>query len=250
MRLRGATLFAFAGCLLVASSVALPADSKSSGAVPLRVVTSRTPPVRAPFVRTSGRLPLVISKRVSVDAANAALYGAVVADERRYAVQLRRDRAQLHTSSRGVYRTDVDRRYLSASSTVVSGLLTATREAFSGQHGGDGWLGVTVMVDTGTRVRIGDLFADPTRGIPVLANAWRNRIRSSDAAPCLRIYSRAYTPTAAHFRDFAFTPNGLAVGMAEIEACYRLVAVVSYSTLRPFLSTLGAHAVASVRKPA
>ncbi len=189
-----------------------------------------------------------MSSEVSVVAANTALTRAVVADEHRYADQLRRERAQLPTTDRGIYRTGVDRRYLSASSTVVSALLTATREAFPGQHGGDGWLGVTVMVDTGTRVRIGDLFSNQ-RGISALATAWRARIQASDAAPCLHIYRSAYTATAAHYHDFALTPHGLAVGVPEIEACYRLVAVIPYSTLRPYLSNLGARLVTSARRP-
>jgi hypothetical protein len=217
--------------------------------IPLRVVSSRTPPVHAPRVHTTGRFPQVRSSEVSVSAANRALAEAVVADEHRYANRLRQDRAHLPTTDRGVYRTGVDRRYLSASSTVISALLTATREAFPGQHGGDGWLGVTVMVDTGTRVRIGDLFSNPSRGISALATAWKARIEASDAAPCLRIYRSAYTATAAHYHDFALTRDGLAVGAPEIEACYRLVAVVPYSTLRPYLSNFGARLVTSARRP-
>jgi hypothetical protein len=105
------------------------------------------------------------------------------------------------------------------------------------------------MVDTGTRVRIGDLFSNQSRGISALATAWKARIEASDAAPCLRIYRSAYTATAAHYHDFALTAHGLAVGVPEIEACYRLVAVIAYSTLRPYLSTLGARLVTNARRP-
>jgi hypothetical protein len=118
----------------------------------------------------------------------------------------------------------------------VSALLPATREAFPGQPGGDGWLGLTVEVPTGRRVEISNLFGNPDRGVRALAAAWKERIRRTEGRACLRIYAVAYTPTVAHYRNFALTPHGIAVGSTEIAACYRLVATVPYTTLRPYFS--------------
>jgi len=180
---------------------------------------------------------------------NAVLRSAIVADQRRYAPEARREHAHLPSTDRGLYRTAIDRRYVSASTGVVSALLPVTEEAFRGQHNGDGWLGMTVLVPSGRRVAITDLFAKPNQGIRVLAAAWKARIRQTDARTCLHIYAADYAPTAANYRSFALTPAGIAVGSWEVEACYRLVATVPYSTLRPYLSQLGAAVVAAVRQP-
>jgi hypothetical protein len=180
---------------------------------------------------------------------DAALRAAVLADQRSYAPYARREKPQTTYREPGVYRTAVDRRYVSASTVVVSALMPATREVFPGQHNGDGWLAVTVRVPSGRRVTIGDLFARRDRGLRALAAAWKARIRRTGGAPCLRAYPEAYVPTTRNYEELALTPRGIAVGSSEIEACYRLVATVPYRRLRPYLSELGTALVAGVRPP-
>jgi hypothetical protein len=184
-----------------------------------------------------------------LETVNAALRGELLSDQHEYARRARKEKVRLPFTDRGVYKTGIDGRYLSASSVVVSALLPVTRELFPGQHGGDGWLGMTVRVPSGRRVELTDLFTRPDRGIRVLAAAWKARVGRTDARPCLRAYAPAYTATAANYRAFALLPRGIAVGAKEVEACYRLVEIVPYATLRPYLSKLGSTLIAGVRRP-
>lgn len=245
MRLALTLLFALA-VLAAGCRHADEAKARASPvARPLRLVEAATPPFRVPRFRTSGMYAEVAGAR-NLQAVNAALRAAVLADQRAYAPYARRERPKVaHYPEPGVYRTSVDRRLASASTVVVSVLMPATREIFPGQPGGDHWLGVTVEVPSGRRVRIVDLFADRRRGLGVLARAWKRRVQP----PCPRAYASAFTPTSEHYGQFALTPRGLAVGSREVGACYRLVATVPYSVLRPHLNELGLRLVAGVRRP-
>jgi hypothetical protein len=213
------------------------------------VVEIRTPTLQVPRYDTSGTYPQVTGGGLDLRSVNAALRAAVVADQSRYARYARREKPRTAPTARGVFRTTVDRRYLSASSVVVSALLPLTRELFPGQHEGDGWLAMTVGVPSGGRVAISDLFANPGRGLRALAEAWKAKIRHTGGRSCLRIYPGQYRATFANYRNFALTPGGLAVGSWEIAACYRLVATVPYRLLLPYLSKLGSRLVAGVRAP-
>lgn len=215
----------------------------------LAIVQARTPRLRVPRYDTSGTYPQVTGGSMDLHAVNAALRGAVLADQRVFAPYARSEKPKVAYPDHGVYRTGADRKYVSASTVVVSALIPLTREVFPGQPGGDGWLGITVRVPSGTRVTITDLFADPGQGLRALATAWKARIRRTPGRPCLRIYSSDYRPTAEHYRAFALTPAGIAVGSREVAACYRLVATVPYPVLQPFLSKLGSTLVAGVRRP-
>jgi hypothetical protein len=184
-----------------------------------------------------------------LEAVNAALRGELLSDQHEYARRARKEKARLPSTDRGVYKTGIERRYLSASSVVVSALLPVTREVFPGQHGGDGWLGMTVHIPSGRRVEITDLFTRPAEAIRVLAAAWKARVGRTDARPCLRAYAPDYTPTVAHYRAFALLPRGIAVGANEVEACYRLVEIVPYTTVRTYLSKFGSMLITGVRRP-
>lgn len=216
----------------------------------LVVVRAPTPPLRVARFDTSGTYPQVSGPGDGLRRVNAALRGAVLADQRTYAAYARREKPKIQYKAHGVYRTVVDRRLLSASTVVVTTLMPTTRELFPGQHGGDGWLGITVRVPSGTRVTIRDLFRNPNRGLRVLAGAWKARIRQGPGGPCLRIYSDVYEATAENYGAFALTARGIAVGSPEVEACYRLVATVPYRVLQSYLSDLGARLVDGVRAPA
>jgi hypothetical protein len=225
-------------------------DAGRSGTVSaLTVVEARTPPLPVPQFATSGTYPEVTGAGVDLRAVNAALRAAVLADQRAYAPYARREKPGVVYRERGVYRTAVDRRYVSASTVVVSALLPLTRELFPGQHEGDGWLAITVRVPSGRRVTNSDLFTNPGRGLRALAAAWKAKIRRTPGRPCLRTYPSQYRPTVANYRAFALTPSGIAVGSWEIAACYRLVATVPYRVLQPYLSELGSALIAGVRPP-
>jgi len=147
--------------LFFASAAAVCVTSALGGAfsgtaaapvVPLTVVPARTPPLPLRGYDTSGIYPQVRGEAV-LEAVNASLRRELVADQRRYASKAGKNRRGLPPDNRGVYSTAIDRGYLSASSVVVSALLPATREAFPGQHGGDGWLGITVQAPLGSSRR-------------------------------------------------------------------------------------------------
>jgi hypothetical protein len=216
---------------------------------PLRVTAARTPPVAVNRIQTVGVYPHVAGVRYDLRATNASLDAILRADQRRFAKTARREQRGLPTRDRGLYRTAIDGRYLSASSVVVSALLPVTGEVFPGQPGGDGWLGMTVRVSSGKAVRLSAIFAEPSRGLNALAAAWRAQIRATDAAPCLRLYARIYSATVPNYRAFALTRHGIAVGTPEAGACNRLVATVPYAEIVQYFNPLGRTLVAGVRAP-
>ena len=215
----------------------------------LAVVEARTPRLKVPRYDTSGTYPQVGGGSLDLRAVNRALRAAVLADQRAYAAYARREKPRVADRERGVYKTAIDRRYVSASTVVVSALIPLTAELFPGQHNGDGWLGMTIRVPSGKRATITDVFANPGQGIKVLATAWKARIRQSGGGRCLRVYPESYKPTVNNYRAFALAPSGIAVGSWEVAACYRLVAIVPYRVLEPYLSKLGSTLVAGVRRP-
>jgi hypothetical protein len=231
--------------LWAACSPASAATTVSS----LTIIEAPTPPLQVPGYDTSGSYIQVRGGGLDLRAVNRALRRVVLADQRAYAPYAREERSRTVYEENGVYRTAVDRRYVSASTVVVSALMPLTREVFPGQHEGDGWLAMNVRVPSGSRVGIRELFASPGRGLRALAAAWKAEIRRTRGRRCLRIYPNQYRASAANYRRFALTPSGVAVGSWEIAACYRLVATVPYGRLRPYLSRLGATLVAGVRAP-
>jgi hypothetical protein len=106
-------------------------------------------------------------------------------------------------------------------------------------------------VPSGAPVRITDLFAAPSRALPVLARAWKAQVRRTQPQMwrCVKVIPSAYRPTARNYRLFALTPRGLVVGFWQAPACNRLQATVPYAALRPYLSRLGARLIAGVRAP-
>ncbi len=227
-----------------------PATASAAATVSaLTVVEARTPPLHVSGYDTSGSYIQVRGDGLDLRAVNKALRGVVLADQRAYAPYAREERSRTVYEEHGVYRTAVDRRYVSASTVMVSALMPLTREVFPGQHEGDGWLAMNVRVPSGRRVGIRELFASPARGLRALAAAWKEEIRRTRGRRCLRTYPNQYRASVANYRTFALTPRGIAVGSWEIAACYRLVATVPYGRMRPYLSTLGATLAAGVRAP-
>jgi len=230
---------------LARSQALRPVDQAAS---PLTLISVPTPPFRVTRYDTSGSIPQVRGGDVDLRRVNAALRGAVLADQRAFAPEARRGAIGAAKWYRGVYRTSVDRGLLSASDLVVSALMPAM-EQYPGGSLGKGWLAVTVRVPSAEPVTITSLFANPPTGLRVLATAWTTLFRrtSPQAWPCIQLHRSDYRPTATNYRYFALTPRGLAIGFWQEEACNRLYATVPYSTLRPYLSKLGSTLVAGVR---
>jgi len=205
---------------------------------------------------TSGTYAQVRGGSIDLRVVNAALRKAVIADQRAYTPYARKEREALDGPNgpswahrlRGVYRTYVDRRLVSASTVVVSALLPAVHQVFRGQPASNSWLSITVHVPSGQPVAISDLFADPARGLGVLGTAWRAELRRR-YSKCADIYLSLYRTDATYFRQFALTAAGLAAGVGQMSICPRFAATVRYSVLRPYLSKLGARLIAGVRKP-
>jgi hypothetical protein len=108
---------------------------------------------------------------------------------------------------------------------------------------------VTVRVPSGRRVTIGELFTDPSRGVSVLAQAWRRGVPRAQRRCVDAGFFGPWPPTPRYFRAFALTPNGLAVGVATSGACSTTHATVPYAVLRPYLSKRGAQLIRGVRQP-
>jgi hypothetical protein len=223
-------------------------------AEPLKVIKALTPPFRVRGYRTSGAYPQVRGAVVDLTAVNAALRGAVAADQRDYLAYARRARTQVEGPNgpsylrAGVYRTTLDRRLVSASTVVVSALIPRTRNVIRGEGGGDGWISTTVHVPSAEGVSIRDLFADPAHGLRVFGSAWRKAL-GRQGMHCADTYPELYAPSSRNYRNFALTPTGLAVGVNETGACGAWHATVPYVLLRPHLSAVGKDLVAGVRKP-
>jgi hypothetical protein len=137
---------------------------------------------------------------------------------------------------------------LSASSVVVSALLPALELNFCGNEG-QGWVSVTVLVPSGRPVSLLDLFAQPSRDLRTLADAWKSQFRKSDPneSGVVKLYPEFFGAKAISRAYFALTPHGLAVGFWQVGPTARLKAVVPYTVLQPHLSKLGKTLVAGVR---
>ena len=213
---------------------------------PLRLAVAPTPPLPVPRYDTSGTYPHVHGSAPTT-AVNQALRQAVLDEQRRYAPSARRA-VRVSRLYRGVFQTSVVREYVSASTSVVSALLPL-RELYPGGNDGDGWIAVTVRVPSGDPVTLGQLFTDPSVALPALAGAWLGRLTDGERTHCVVNYLDDYTPTLSHYRNYALTPAGIAVGFWQEPACERLAAIVPYSAIRHYLSPFGHRLIGTVRAP-
>jgi len=219
------------------------------GIAPLVVVEAPTPPLNVPRYDTSGVFPQVRSADgTDLRTANAALQDAILDDQRGYAVSARRYSRVAAPRYRGRYTTAIDRRLISASTVVVSVLLPHTA-LYPGGSDAKGWIATTVLVSSGKSVALTDLFANPPRGLAVLAKAWKAQVARTPNAPCLRAYASLFAPKVRNYRLFALTPSGLAVGVWEVGPCSGLLAIVPYRVLRAHWSPTGRRLIAAVRTP-
>jgi CARDB len=205
----------------------------SSSASPLKIVEAPTPSPRPVRDRTRGTYPQVEGKNIDLWAVNAALRKAFIPTK---------------TRAKERYSTSFDPRLASASTVVVSALLTAWSQTdpYRASHA---WLSATLRVPSGEPVTISELFADPSRGLRALGNSWRKKLRRGWQGCVARDYVDNYAPGATFFREFALTPSGLAAGVNIDGACTGLIATVPYGVLRPYLSKFGTTLIAGVRRP-
>ena len=236
----------------------------------LLVVASRIPPLPAPNYRTSGTFPQVASARINVKGVNAGLRRALVAAQRDYVSQAVREaqsrmpelfeRGYRYT---GIYQTSIDRRLLSASTVVVSALIPTLR-LLPGGNDGSTWMSVTVQVPSGSKVGLLDLFTERARGFRALAAAVRRKVVTTNSCigPSItsrivpsvgRLNAQGFAPKLRNYRYFALTARGLAVGLPNGQvggpSCGRVLAIVPYGVLRPYLSPLGRKLILGVRRP-
>ena len=215
---------------------------------PLTVREAPTPHLRVPRYDTSGSIPRV-SATGDLRKVNAALHEAVLRDQRAYSPSARRSVRNPGHDCRGVYRVEVDRHFLSASSVVVSALLPAT-ELYPCGNEGNGWVSMTVRVPSGRRVTLAQLFRDPEgEGLFRLGVAWFRVVARDWRIECVVGHLPDYQPTLRNYRYFALTPRGLALAFWQEPACNRIAGVVPYGPLRPYLSRLGKRLIAGVRRP-
>jgi len=232
----------------------------SNDAASLAVTELKLPLLKVPRYRTSGTYPQVSANGLNLKAVNAAIRNTVLDDQRRFARLARRQPPAPPQVGSGIYSAAPESKLISASTVVVSALIPATR-LFPGGTDGQGWLSVTIDVPRAARVNTPSMFAEPSRGLTALGIAVRKRVVSSNR--CVRDalndrvlgrqFAAGFAPTASHYRYFALTPTGLAVGFpigqVASPVCNRVQAVVPYSVVRPYLSALGEKLVAGVRQP-
>jgi hypothetical protein len=190
-------------------------------------------------VDTSGTYVEVRSTTLDLAAVNGTLRDAVLAD-----------RGSAHSTPKDAakqYETFLDPSLVSASTIVVSFLMPSSIRTIP-YRPWNHWVSATVHIPTGESVSLEQLFAS-ARGVQVFGNAWRRNLARGRRGCVAADYVGPYSPTADYFRNFALTPDGLAAGVSIDGACSQLLAVVPYSTLRPYLSKLGARLVAGVRPP-
>jgi hypothetical protein len=226
----------------------------------LTVYSAATPHFKNPNYVTSGSFPQVSSGSMNLDGVNAALRGAILADQRAY--DKTAPAKKIPHGTTGIYRTGTNPRLISASTLLVSALIPDL-ELYPSGNDGAGWIEVTVRVPTGRLVEPLQLIAHGRRGVRAFEAAVGRYARESGHG----IARIAYQQAAAGDFDFrvlrpsssltfwylALTPAGLAVGTPNYvipPAAGRIHVVVPYARLRPYLSILARQLIADVRPPA
>jgi hypothetical protein len=255
-----AVLAAYTGGTFLDGPDEASASARISALTIQRVTTPKLP---VPHYRTSGKYPQIRGPNTSLGNVNRALRQAILDEQRRYALDARKQVASMPESLLrryyGIFATS-PRSGLMSASTVVASALIPTLELYPGGNDGSVWISVTVLVPSGARVELSDLFAHPARGLRALALGVKTAllkdkcVMQSFRAPIgSEYYQRGLAPLASNYRHFAMTSRGLVIGFPITQVagppCGRVEATVSYSALRPYLSALGMKLVAGVRSP-
>jgi hypothetical protein len=259
MNRRTGLLLALLGMSLCAVTVALLVASedgrRSTAAHPLSLVAARTPR----FIRgydTSGHFPNVAGAP-NLGKTNAALRQAILDDQDGYAKSARvavKSSRDGGNPWNGIYQTWVSRNLTSASTAVVSTLIPA-EELYPGGTEGSGWISATVDVRTGKLVPLRAIVVHPSEALPAIAQAWTAAfIRQApncnrECRQWLASIRPGYPATFGNYQHFALLPSGLAIGIHQFGPGPRMVAIVPYQVIRPYLTPLAQKLIAGVTRP-
>jgi len=122
---------------------------------------------------------------------------------------------------------------------------------FPGGTEGGVFVSGTVLVPSGRRIGLMQLFVDPARALPVLASEFKKAFarQGRERGGCVKWVPKALEPTAHNYRHFALLPTALAIGVTGYGNCMQLVATVPYAELRPHFSDLARILIDAVRRP-
>jgi hypothetical protein len=226
----------------------------------LRIVPRPTPPLRVPHYRTRGTYPQVSRHATDLRRVNAALRDTVLAEQRRYApvalAQEARSPDPIRLGYKGLFRTSTVPRFMSANTVGVSALIPLD-EIFPGGHEAGYWLSVTVLVPSGSQVRLPDLFTNRSVALRTIAAAARRTLARKSR--CVRDslardprLERGFAPTVKNYRRFALTARGLTIGFpigqVALGICNRLEVTVPYAALSSGLSRLGRDLITAIQE--
>lgn len=188
------------------TSACMPAASSTASHRPpaslLRVVPRPTPPLRVPHYETRGTYPQVSHHGNDLRRVNATLRNTILAEQRRFVrvalAQNARSPDPIRLGYKGLFRTSTVPRLTSANTVGVSAMIPLD-EVFPGGHEAGYWLSVTVLVPSGTRVRLPDLFANRSAALRAIAADARRRLMRK--SKCVRdslagspLLERGFTP--------------------------------------------------------
>jgi hypothetical protein len=246
-------LLTVAGC--DSSSRHAAQDTKHTAA--LRLTELRTPALRVPGYHTTGTFPQFKAAALNLGIVNAAIRTAVVQAEAQYARWARKELASFSKIGirplGGNYKTQTERRLISASSRLVSVLIPVTRRIGGGPESQD-WLALTMDVRSGARISLERLFVNPSMAFRTAARYVRGALRSNNCFRSTSEYWRSgLGPAAANFRSFALTVRGIVFGFSsgQIAAagCGGFAITVPFDIIKPYLSVIGRQSIAVSRSP-
>ncbi len=236
------------------------AAAEPSTVVPLTVSRSAVPGVGLSYIQTSGSLPQV-SGRTGLTGVNRVLRNLVVSDLERFRAEAVTGWAYLPPIDRtnvGYYETSVNRRFVSASTSVVSVLLPVTDEFPLGITS-EFWLSRTIDVQSARWVSLGDMFTNRASGLRAVARLAERKIlapgtcaRLTSAGLNRPIYSSGWSPVASNYKTFALTANGITIGFDQgavaAEGCGSVEVLVPYKPVLPHMNAYGKRLVSGVRQ--
>jgi len=243
-----------AGLTLGAAGEATAQFIRLDTAQPLSVFKRPLLPICA-HQRVAGSYIQVAGRGLRLPAVNAALRAAAISDERQDCRAFERRALPAHVFF--TYQASLNRRFISASSVVISALIPVSAPPPAGNEGAY-WYGVTVDVSNGRFVHISDLFKSVRPALNALALAARRELTAGN--PCVRgslaispDYAYGFAPTVMNYQDFALLPTGIAIGFSNDQvtapACGRVEVTVPYRVIRPFTGTLGIKLMRGARWP-
>jgi hypothetical protein len=214
----------------------------------LTVSLRKTPRFGVRRYNTTGVYMSVSEKRRNIRNVNQAIKNAILDDQRKYESSAIREVARYHGPYKGVYKTGVNRRLVSASTVVVSALIPVTRLYPAGTDG-QGWISITALTGTGERIILTKMLENRKRDLPKLSSVWKNVVRTKKPTAwryCVAPYLPEYTPD---FEAFALTPKGIAIAFRAEPGCLQRQATIPFSELKPYVSAEGKRIIAGVRAP-